>query len=111
MLPRGRIEGTIVVRPGGKQERLRMSAMNELQVTEDGRYVSGDVPFGYALWGERLVEVPAELDACVTAIRMVKQGRDFGAIAGEVRAEHGVEMSQRQFDGLMQSVYRRYGPI
>ena len=85
--------------------------MNELQVTEDGRYVSGDVPFGYTLWGERLVEVPAELDACVTAIRMVKQGKDFPAIAAAVRTEHGVEMSQRQFDGLMQSVYRRYGPI
>ena len=86
-------------------------AMNELQVTEDGRYVSGDVPFGYALWGDRLVEVPAELDACVTAIRMVKQGKDFAAITTAVRAEHGVEMSQRQFDGLIQSVYRRYGPI
>ena len=86
-------------------------AMNELQVTEDGRYVSGDVPFGYALWGDRLVEVPAELDACVTAIRMVKEGRDFPAIAAAIRAEHGVAISQAQFEGLMQSVYRRYGPI
>jgi hypothetical protein len=85
--------------------------MNDLQVTEDGRYVSGDVPFGYELWGDRLVEVPAELDACVTAIRMVKQGRAFRAIAEAVRAQHGVEMSQRQFDGLMNSVFRRYGPI
>ena len=85
--------------------------MNELQVTEDGRYVSGDVPFGYALWGDRLIEVPAELDACVTAIRMVKQGRDFQAIEAAVRAEHGIELSQQQFDGLMLSVFRRYGPI
>jgi hypothetical protein len=85
--------------------------MNELQVTEDGRYVGGDVPFGYALWGDRLVEVPAELDACVTAIRMVKQGRDFPEIAAAVREEHGVDISREQFDGLMRSVYRRYGPI
>ena len=34
--------------------------MNELQVDEDGRYVSGDIPFGYTLWGDNLVEVPAE---------------------------------------------------
>lgn len=85
--------------------------MNEPEVTEDGRYMSGDVPFGYTLWGDRLVEVPAELDACVTAIRMVKQGRDFAATAAAVRTEHGVEMSRAQFDGLMRSVYRRYGPI
>ena len=45
--------------------------MAELQVTEDGRYAGGDVPFGYILWGDRLVEVPEELDACVTAIRIV----------------------------------------
>ena len=87
------------------------SAMNELQVTEDGRYLSGDVPFGYALWGDRLVEVPAELDACVTAIRMVKQGRDFPEIAAAVREAHGIAISREQFDGLMHSVYRRYGPI
>ena len=85
--------------------------MDALRVTEDGRYISGEVPFGYTLWGDRLVEVPAELDACVTAIRMVKQGRDFTAIAAAVRAEHGVAVSQRQFDGLMESVFRRYGPI
>ena len=85
--------------------------MNELEVTEDGRYVRGDVPFGYTLWGDRLVEVPAENDAGVTAIRMVRQGRDFTAIAAAVRTEHGVAMSRPQFDGLMQSVYRRYGPI
>ena len=85
--------------------------MSELQVTHDGRYVGGDVPFGYTLWGDRLVEVPAELDACVTAIRMVKQGDEYPAIAAAVRKTHGVEMSQQQFDGLIRSVYRRYGPI
>jgi hypothetical protein len=63
------------------------------------------------LWGERLVEVPGELDACVTAIRLVKQGKDYAQIAAVVRKEHGVEMSQRQFEALMDSVYRRYGPI
>jgi hypothetical protein len=87
------------------------STMDELQVAEDGRYVSGDVPFGYTLWGDRLVEVPAELDACVTAIRMVKQGREFPDIAAAIRAGHGIDVSQQQFDGLMRSVYRRYGPI
>ena len=45
----------------------------DLEVTEDGRYVSGPVPYGYALWGDRLVEVPAELDACVTMIRMTQK--------------------------------------
>ncbi len=85
--------------------------MSELKVAEDGRYLSGDVPFGYALWGDRLVEVPAELDACVTAIRLVKQGKDYARIAVTVREEHCVEMTQAQFDGLMDSVYRRYGPI
>ena len=85
--------------------------MSALQITEDGRYVSGDVPFGYALWGDRLVEVPEELDACVTAIRMVKQGRKYPEIAAAVRDVHKVEMSERQFDGLIESVYRRYGPI
>jgi hypothetical protein len=85
--------------------------MNELQVTEDGRFISGDIPFGYTLWGHRLVEVPRELDACVTAIRLVKQGRPYADIATAVRDEHGVEMSRAQFDGLMTSVYRRYGPI
>jgi hypothetical protein len=85
--------------------------MRELEVTEDGRYVGGDVPFGYTLWGDRLVEVPAELDACVTMIRMVKADRDFPEIAAAIRAEHGIEISRQQFDGLMRSVYRRYGPI
>ncbi len=85
--------------------------MSELEVAEDGRYVSGDIPFGYALWADRLVEVPAELDACVTAIRLVKQGEDYARIAVAVREEHRVEMTQAQFDALMDSVYRRYGPI
>ena len=85
--------------------------MAELQVAEDGRYLGGDVPFGYTLWGDRLVEVPAELDACVAAIRLVKQGKRYPEIAAQVRQEHGVTLSQRQFDALMQSVYRRYGPI
>jgi hypothetical protein len=85
--------------------------MAELQVAEDGRYLGGDIPFGYTLWGDRLVEVPAELDACVTAIRMVKQGKQYSDIAAAVREQHGVALSQRQFDALMQSVYRRYGPI
>lgn len=85
--------------------------MSELKVAEDGRYLGGDVPFGYTLWGDRLVEVPAELDACITAIRLVKQGKAYAEIAASVRQEHGVELSQRQFDSLMESVYRRYGPI
>jgi hypothetical protein len=62
--------------------------MNELQVREDGRFMSGDIPFGYTLWGDRLVEVPRELDACVTAIRVVKQGRPYADIATAVRDEH-----------------------
>ena len=85
--------------------------MDELQVAEDGRYLDGDIPFGYTLWGDRLVEVPAELDACVTAIRLVKQGKHYPEIAAAVRQEHGVTLSLGQFDSLMQSVYRRYGPI
>lgn len=85
--------------------------MSELEVAEDGRYLSGEVPFGYTLWGDRLVEIPAELDACVTAIRLVRQGKRYPEIAVSVRQEHGVELSQRQFDSLIQSVYRRYGPL
>jgi hypothetical protein len=85
--------------------------MSALEITEDGRYVSGDVPFGYTLWGDRLVEVPAELDACVTVIRMVKQGKQFPQIAAFVKERHGVALSKEQFDGLMESVYRRYGPL
>lgn len=85
--------------------------MAELVVAEDGSYVSGDLPFGYALWGDRLVEVPAELDACVTAIRGVKQGKSFDEIAVAIRAQHGTEISRPQFDALIESVYRRFGPI
>jgi len=85
--------------------------MSELQVAEDGRYLSGDIPFGYTLWGDRLVEVPAELNACVAAIRMVKQGKKYPEIAAAVHMDHGVTLSQAQFDRLIESVYRRYGPI
>lgn len=85
--------------------------MSELQVGEDGRYLGGDIPFGYTLWGDRLVEVPAELDACVTVVRLVKQGKEYPDIAAAVREEHGVTLSPPQFDALIESVYRRYGPI
>jgi hypothetical protein len=85
--------------------------MSELRIDEQGRYLAGDVPFGYRLWGERLVEVPRELDAAVLAIRMVKRGAAFDAIAAAVRKEHGVEISLSQFDGLIRSVFLRYGPI
>ena len=85
--------------------------MSELQVDDDGRYVGGEIPFGYALWGDRLIEVPAELDAAVAAIRLVKQGKQFDEIAVAVRRDHGVELSRAKFDALMKSVYRRYGPI
>jgi len=85
--------------------------MTELQVDEDGRYLGGEIPFGYALWGDRLIEVPAELDAAVAAIRLVKQGKQFDEIAVAVRRDHGVELSRAKFDALMKSVYRRYGPI
>lgn len=85
--------------------------MTELQIANDGRYIAGDIPFGYRLWGDRLVEVPEELDACVIAIRMVKEGKAYPEIAAALRTEHGVGISRAQFDGLMQSVYRRYGPI
>ena len=47
--------------------------MSELQIAEDGRYLGGDIPFGYSLWGDRLIEVPAELDAAVSAIRLVNR--------------------------------------
>jgi hypothetical protein len=47
----------------------------------------------------------------VTAIRMVKQGKAYAEIAAAVRQQHDVTMSQAQFDGLMESVYRRYGPV
>jgi len=85
--------------------------MSELRVDEDGRYLGGDIPFGYRLWSDRLLEVPAELDAAVLAIRMVRRGSAFDAIAAAVKKAHGVELSRAQFDGLMRSVYLRYGPI
>lgn len=85
--------------------------MGELQVDEDGRYLGGDIPYGYSLWGDRLVEVPTELDAAVTAIRLVKQGKEYDEIAAAVRRDHGVELSKPKFDALIKSVYRRYGPI
>ena len=85
--------------------------MGELEVDEDGRYLGGEVPFGYALWGERLIEVPAELDAAVTAIRLVKQRQQYDEIAVALRREHGVELTRAKFDALIKSVYRRYGPI
>jgi hypothetical protein len=85
--------------------------MGELEVDEDGRYLGGEIPFGYALWGDRLIEVPAELDAAVSAIRLVKQGKQYDEIAVAVRRDHGVQLSRDKFDALIQSVYRRYGPI
>ncbi len=85
--------------------------MNELVVAPDGRYLSGDIPLGYALWGDRLVEVPAELDACVTAIRGVKAGQAFEEIAATMLRVHGIEVTRARFDALIQSVYRRFGPI
>lgn len=85
--------------------------MGELQVDEDGRYLGGDIPYGYSLWGDRLVEVPTELDAAVTAIRLVKQGKEYDDIATAVRRDHGVELPKPKFDALIESVYRRYGPI
>lgn len=85
--------------------------MGELQVDEDGRYLGGDIPYGYSLWGDRLVEVPTELDAAMTAIRLVKQGKEYDDIAAAVRRDHGVELPKPRFDALIKSVYRRYGPI
>lgn len=85
--------------------------MSGLDIDPDGRYRGGDIPFGYALWGDFLVEVPAELDACVTMIRMTRQGRDYDDIAGAVEAAHGVRPSRAQYDGLIDSVRRRYGPL
>lgn len=85
--------------------------MDELEVDSDGRYVRGDVPLGYTLWDDRLIEVPAELDAAVTAIRLVKQGKQFEAIAASVSEIHGVQLTQQKFDALIHSVFRRYGPI
>ena len=85
--------------------------MSELEVDAEGRYLGGDVPFGYTLWGDHLVEVPAELDACVTMIRMTREGHGFEAILAAVRDRHGVAPTRAQYDGLLTSVRRRYGPI
>jgi hypothetical protein len=85
--------------------------MSDLDIGPDGRYRRGDIPFGYALWGDFLVEVPAELDACVTMIRMTRQRHGYDAIADAAEAEHGVRPTHAQYDGLIASVRRRYGPI
>jgi len=85
--------------------------MRELDIDPDGRYRGGDIPYGYALWGDFLVEVPAELDACVTMIRMTRQGEGYDAIADAVEAAHGVRPTQAQYDGLIASARRRYGPL
>ncbi len=85
--------------------------MSDLQVGPDGRYLGGDVPFGYAVWGDYLVEVPAELDACVTMIRMTRLGHGFDDIAGAVKKAHGVSPTPAQYEALLASVRRRYGPI
>ncbi len=85
--------------------------MSELEVGPDGRYLGGEVPFGYALWGDYLIEVPAELDACVTMIRLTRQGRNYAAIIDTVFAQHGVRPTRAQYDRLIASVRRRYGPI
>lgn len=85
--------------------------MTVLEIDPDGRYRGGDIPFGYALWGDFLVEVPAELDACVTMIRMTRQGHDYDAIADAAEDTHGVRPTRGQYDGLIDSVRRRYGPL
>jgi hypothetical protein len=85
--------------------------MSELEVGPDGRYLGGDVPFGYALWGDYLVEVPAELDACVTMIRLTRLGHEYEAIADIAEVDHGVRPTRAQYDGLIKSVRRRYGPL
>ncbi len=85
--------------------------MSELVVGPDGRYLGGEVPFGYALWGDYLVEVPAELDACVTMIRLTRLGQDYEAIADLTEVDHGVRPTRAQYDGLIASVRRRYGPL
>lgn len=85
--------------------------MTVLEIDPAGRYLGGDIPFGYALWGDFLVEVPAELDACVTMILMTRQSHGFDVIAETVEEKHGVRPSQAQYDGLIDSVRRRYGPL
>jgi hypothetical protein len=81
-----------------------------LQVSGDGRYLGGAVPFGYALWGNRLAEVPRELDACVTMIRMTREGHSYEDIAA-AEETHGVKPTRAQYGGLILSVRRRYGPL
>ena len=85
--------------------------MSDIEVGPDGRYLGGEVPYGYALWGDYLVEVPAELDACVTMIRLTRQGRTYDAIAAAAATQHGVRPTRAQYDGLIASVRGRYGPI
>jgi hypothetical protein len=85
--------------------------MPDLDISPDGRYLGGDVPFGYARWGDYLVEVPAELDAGVTMIRMTRLGQDFAVIADAAEAQHGIRPTRAQYDGLIASVRRRYGPL
>jgi hypothetical protein len=83
----------------------------ELQVSGDGRYLDGAVPFGYALWGDRLAEVPRELDACVTMIWMTREGRSYEEIAATAEKMHGVKPTHAQYDEFILSVRRRYGPL
>ena len=85
--------------------------MPDLDVAPDGRYLGGDIPFGYALWGDFLVEAPAELEACVTMIRLTRLGHVYEAIADAAEAQHGVRPTRAQYDGLIASVRRRYGPL
>jgi len=85
--------------------------VRELEIDPDGRYRGGEIPYGYALWGDFLVEVPAELDACVTMIRLTRQGEDYEPIADAVEAAHGVRPTRAQYDGLIASTRRRYGPL
>jgi hypothetical protein len=85
--------------------------LTTLEIDSDGRYLGGDIPFGYALWGDFLVEVPAELDACVTIILMTRQGHEYDVIAASAEEKHGVRPSCTQYQGLIDSVRRRYGPL
>jgi len=85
--------------------------VSELEVDADGRYLGGEVPFGYRLWGDHLIEAPAELDACVAMIRLTRLGHDYEAIADVTEAHYGVRPTRAQYDGLIASVRRRYGPL
>jgi hypothetical protein len=62
----------------------------ELPVSGDGHYLDGAVLFGYALWGNRPAEVPKELDACVTIIRMTSEGHSYEEIVTGAEKIHGV---------------------